>query len=83
MFAGKDIGVLIPGVGPSQGGDAGQVAQILRESGFDLGLARIGLSSGITHPWYKEGRPNPNANECVEIIINTLINLNKQVGYVG
>lgn len=83
MFAGKDIPLLIPGVGKSQGGDAGEVATILRESGYELALARINLSSGLTHPWYKPGQPNPSTKECIEIIINTLLSLNEKVGYIG
>jgi len=82
-FAGKDIGLLIPGVGKSQGGDAGEVAQILRESNFELPLARINLSSGLTHPWYEKGKANPPKNECVDIIVETLRSLNEKVGYVG
>ncbi|MDQ5962168.1 MAG: Orotate phosphoribosyltransferase, partial [Patescibacteria group bacterium] len=82
-FAGKDIPLLIPGVGESQGGDAGEVADILRKSGYELGLARINLSSGLTHPWYKPGKPNPSTKECVSIIINTLRSLNEKVGYSG
>lgn len=82
-FAGKDIPLLIPGVGKSQGGDAGEVATILRESGYELALARINLSSGLTHPWYTPGQPNPSKEACVGIIINTLRSLNEKVGYIG
>ena len=82
MFAGKNIPLLIPGVGKSQGGDANEVANILRESGYELGLARINLSSGLTHPWYKPGQPNPSISECIDIIIETLRSLNEKVNYV-
>lgn len=83
MFAGKDIPILIPGVG-SQGGSAKEVAQILREANFELALARINSSSGLTHPWYSEknpGAPIPTANECIDMCINGLRELNEQVGY--
>jgi len=82
-FAGKDIPLLIPGVGKSQGGDAGEVATILRESGYELALARINLSSGLTHPWYTPGQPNPPVEECIDLIVNTLTSLNEKVGYIG
>lgn len=82
MFAGKNIPILIPGVGPSQGGDAGEVASILRESGYELPFARINLSSGLTHPWYKPGQPNPSPEECIDMIIETLSSLNEKVGLI-
>ena len=82
-FAGKDIPLLIPGVGKSQGGDAGEVATILRESGYELALARINLSSGLTHPWYTPGQPNPSKEACTIIIVETLRILNEKVGYIG
>jgi len=78
MFAGKDIPLLIPGVGPSQGGDAGQVSQILYDSGYDMPLARINLSSGITHSWYQPGKENPRTKECVDIIVDTVDSLNQK-----
>jgi len=79
IFAGKDIPLLIPGVGKSQGGDAGEVACILEEAKYELPLARINLSSGLTHPWYQPGKANPSANECIDIIVNTLRSLNEKV----
>ena len=85
MFAGKDIPIIIPGVGPSQGGDAGEVSQILCVSGYELELARINLSSAF-FSWYISGQPkqsNPPVEECVIIMIETLRSLNEKVGYVG
>jgi len=82
LFAGKDIPLLIPGVG-KQGGSAKEVVQVLRETGFELSLARINLSSGLTHPWYKEGVSNPPINECIDMVVDTLANLNEQVGFEG
>lgn len=81
-LAQKDIALLIPGVGPSQGGDAGEVAGILRESGCELGITRINLSSGLTQPWYQPGKENPPTNECISMIVDTLRSLNEKVAYV-
>ena len=81
IFAGRNIPLLIPGVGPSQGGDAGQVANILRESGYELPLARINLSSAF-FSWYKPGKENPSTNECADIIVETMRSLNEKVGLI-
>ncbi|MCA9353205.1 orotidine-5'-phosphate decarboxylase [Patescibacteria group bacterium] len=80
-FAGKDIPLLIPGVGKSQGGDASEVAQILRDSGIELALTRINLSSGLTRPWYKKGEENPSTKECINMIVKTLDDLNKSINF--
>jgi len=82
-FAGKEIPLLIPGVGKSQGGDAKEVAEIIGKSGYELPLIRINLSSGLTHPWYQFGKGNPTANECISMIVETLRSLNEKVGYTG
>ncbi len=55
-YAGKNIPLLIPGVG-SQGGSAPDVINALKESGYELDLARINSSSGLTHPWKKAPVP--------------------------
>jgi len=55
-FAGRDIAMLIPGVG-SQGGSAPEVLSALREVGYDVRLARINSSSGLTHPWKRPPIP--------------------------
>ncbi len=57
VFAGKDVPMLIPGVG-SQGGSAEEVISRLRNAGYDLALARINSSSGLTHPWKKGAAPD-------------------------
>ncbi len=81
MFAGKDIPVLVPGVG-AQGGSAKNVAAIAREVGFELELLRINSSSGLTHPWYKNlGDAIPEVDMCIEMCINELKKLNEEVGY--
>jgi orotidine-5'-phosphate decarboxylase len=50
--SGKDIPILIPGVG-DQGGSAKDVMRILRETGNDPRLHRINSSSGITYAYEK------------------------------
>ncbi len=55
-YAGKDIPMLIPGVG-SQGGSATDVIAALRSADYSLPLARINSSSGLTHPWKKGEAP--------------------------
>jgi len=85
MFAGKDIPLLIPGVG-DQGGTGKEVAQTLRSAGYELDLARINSSSKITHPWYKTGMtPDeiPPANECINMCCFQLFSLNKEIGFMS
>lgn len=55
-FADKNIPMLIPGVG-SQGGSAIEVMEKLRTTKYNIKLARINSSSGITHPWKKGPAP--------------------------
>jgi len=79
-YTGKNIPLLIPGVG-AQGGSAKDVANVARETNFELSLIRINSSSGLTHPWYKKpGDTIPAANECFELCINELQKLNEEVG---
>ena len=59
QFAPHDIQLLIPGVG-SQGGSAKEVMKALKSSGYDVSLARINSSSGLTHPWKKTGHVPEN-----------------------
>lgn len=72
-FSGKDIPMLIPGVG-SQGGSAVDVMAALREAGYDVTLARINSSSGLTHPWKKAPAPE----DWLEICLAKLKELNLQ-----
>ena len=82
FYAGKNIPVLVPGVG-AQGGSAKDVANIAREVGFELSLLRINSSSGLTHPWYKKpGDPIPSTEECIEMCIAELQKLNDEVGII-
>jgi orotidine-5'-phosphate decarboxylase len=75
LYAGKDIPLLIPGVG-GQGGSAKDVADVLRRVGYDLRLARINSSSGLTHPWKKPPVPEDYASRC----INEFVKLNEEIG---
>jgi orotidine-5'-phosphate decarboxylase len=82
FYAGKNVPVLVPGVG-AQGGSAKDVAIVAMEVGFELSLFRINSSSGLTHPWYKKpGDLIPPADECIEICINELSKLNQEVGEI-
>ena len=78
FYAGKEIPLLIPGVG-GQGGDAGQVAQVLRVASYDLSIVRINSSSGITHPWVKKKNPAPE--DFSTVCVAELMRLNRQIGY--
>ncbi len=62
-YAEHDIPLLIPGVG-SQGGSAKEVMDTLKKAKYDLRLARINSSSGISHPW-KKSRHIPENWESV------------------
>jgi orotidine-5'-phosphate decarboxylase len=82
FYAGKNIPLLIPGVGKKsvggQGGDASEVVQKLRDSGYDLNLARINSSSGLTHPW-KETKSCPK--DFAKVCVEALYNLNQQINF--
>ena len=69
-YAHKDIPTLIPGVG-SQGGSATDVMAALREADYDVRLARINSSSGLTHPWKKA----PCPEDWLEMCMNNIKNL--------
>ena len=77
-LTGKDVPLLIPGVG-GQGGSAEDVMNRLRDGGYDIGIVRINSSSGLTHPWAKkkEAAPTDYAKVCVA----KLKELNGQIGY--
>ena len=63
-YAGKVVPVLIPGVG-SQGGSAEAVMDALRQASYDVRLARINSSSGLTHPWKKGPAPEDWLDQCM------------------
>ncbi len=72
--SGAQIPLLIPGVG-SQGGSASEVVSRLKSSGYDLALARINSSSGITHPW----KGNPIPEDWEDVVVGNLRTLNEEI----
>lgn len=76
-FSGKNIPLLIPGVG-SQGGNAADVILILKRTNYSIPLVRINASSGITHPWAKTGNAAPRGWK--QLCIDNLERLNDEVG---
>jgi len=77
-LAGKDIPLLIPGVG-GQGGSAEDVMKRLRDGGYDTGIVRINSSSGLTHPWAKKKQAAPD--DYAKVCVAKLKELNEQIGY--
>jgi orotidine-5'-phosphate decarboxylase len=85
VYAGKNIPLLIPGVG-GQGGKADEVVDVLTTGDYDLSLARINSSSGVTHPWAKneelkaklEGK---DVKEHVKYCVASLNQLNEDIRY--
>ncbi len=80
VYAGKDVSLLIPGVG-KQGGSAGEVMDKLYCAAFDIGLVRINSSSGLTHPWYKKTTNPCHAIDAAKICVAELATLNDEIGY--
>ncbi|MBL7006607.1 MAG: orotidine-5'-phosphate decarboxylase [Spirochaetia bacterium] len=75
VFSGKEIPLLIPGVG-SQGGSGVETTARLKNSGYDPLLARINSSSGITHPW----KNTPPPKLWAKTIVQNLEILNSETG---
>ena len=76
IYAGKDIPLLIPGVG-KQGGSASEVVKRLKEANYDLSLVRINSSSALTHSW----APNPAPKDWKDLCIANLRKLNEEISY--
>ena len=66
-YADKDVPLLIPGVG-SQGGSAPEVIAALNRSSYELALARINSSSGLTHPWKKGPAPETYLDDVMSAL---------------
>lgn len=79
FFSGKEIPLLIPGVG-SQGGNAADVIRILKRNNYTIPLVRINASSSITHPWAKTGNTAP-AN-WKQLCIDNLERFNNETGSI-
>jgi len=75
-FRGKNIPLLIPGVG-SQGGSAADVIRILKNNNYTIPLIRINASSGITHPWVKSGKSIPK--NWKQLCVDSLLRFNSEV----
>lgn len=67
VFAGRDVPMLIPGVG-SQGGSASEVIARMNKAGYDLKLSRINSSSGLTHPWKKGAAPDNWLDQVMDAV---------------
>jgi orotidine-5'-phosphate decarboxylase len=76
IYSGKHIPLLIPGVG-GQGGRADEVISRLIDANYDLSIARINSSSGLTHPWKEPPVPEDYAKVCVA----ELDKLNRQINF--
>ncbi len=72
--SGSPVPLLIPGVG-SQGGSASEVVTRLKKAGYELPLARINSSSGITHPW--KGGDIPE--DWADVVLENLRKLNDEI----
>jgi orotidine-5'-phosphate decarboxylase len=64
QFGRTEVPVLIPGVG-TQGGSATEVIEAIRSAGYPAHLARVNVSSGITHPWKGESVPRNWRDEVI------------------
>ncbi len=71
---GKKIPLLIPGVG-AQGGEASDVAEVLRKSGSNMKMHRINSSRGICYAFEKDG-----SNDYVSSAEKAVKELNKEIG---
>lgn len=67
---------LIPGVG-GQGGKFDEVVSTLQDVGYEKGIIRINVSSGLTHPW---GENKPAPDDWYKVIVDKLFEYNKISG---
>lgn len=74
FYAPYSIPLLIPGVG-SQGGSGAETVMRLKKAGYELSLARINSSSGITHPW-KDG---PIPEDWEDVVVDKLKDLQDEI----
>ncbi|MBI5389444.1 orotidine-5'-phosphate decarboxylase [Candidatus Woesearchaeota archaeon] len=73
--SGKEIPLLIPGVG-AQGGNAGEVTKILRKTSKDLSIHRINAGSSVCYA-YLEAK----STDYVGCAIKALRTFNEEVGF--
>lgn len=79
-FAGKNIPLLIPGVG-KQGGKGSEVIVVLKDVGIELDLVRINSSSALTHPWYSKENPQPGSADWREVCLKAYEDFMKEIAY--
>ncbi|MBD3202949.1 orotidine-5'-phosphate decarboxylase [Candidatus Woesearchaeota archaeon] len=73
--SGKEIPMLIPGVG-SQGGTAQEVVGALKKTGNPLEIHRINSSSGINYAYEKE-----DTDDYAGAAVRAIERLNKEIGF--
>ena len=71
----KPVPLLVPGVG-SQGGSATEIAKVLRENNYDLGIVRINSSSGISYAHEAE-----KTTDFQGAAVRAIGKLNKEIQY--
>jgi orotidine-5'-phosphate decarboxylase len=76
VMSGKQIPLLIPGVG-KQGGSAKEVMAALRKVGYNLDIVRINSSSELNFAWEKEDKKEDYAGAAAR----ALKRLNEEIGY--
>ncbi len=79
--SGKDIPLLIPGVG-RQGGSAAEIADVLRHVGYDLRICRINSSSGIAEAWKKEEQKEGQPVDYAGAAVRAIQKLNEEIGLI-
>lgn len=72
--SGKDIPLLIPGVG-TQGGSAREVVEILRKTMNDIHIHRINSSSGINYAYVEKG-----TSDYASAAVDAMETLNREIG---
>lgn len=75
VLAPCEVPLLIPGVG-SQGGTPESIMNALSRAEYPKELARINVSSGITHPWKEAGAPG----DWREVVGDSLAEFHRRLG---
>ncbi|MBN2423132.1 orotidine-5'-phosphate decarboxylase [Candidatus Woesearchaeota archaeon] len=75
--SGKQIPMLIPGVG-AQGGTAQDVVNVLKKTNNPLAIHRINSSSGINYAYEKE-----NSSDYAGAAVRAIEKLNKEINFQG
>jgi len=70
----QKVPLLIPGVG-AQGGSAAEVTEVLKKTGYELGIVRINSSSGINYAYEKAG-----TEDFAGAAVKAIKELNKEIG---